>query len=664
MGRKKKKIDKKPLFSERIKKILWGSGYFLLGAVVLFSFFNLAGQAGSFCGKLFVNIFGIFAYFLPVVLGLTGLVFFRTRRPNFIPTLILASFLVVLGGGSLANGWLGRFLGQPLFNLLNIIAYIIFIACIAVGLFFFRWLLQQPPKKKSENEEIIKKVIAPRFQTKEITPQVISAPEPKKEETPRKEVVQDKDYKLPPLEILQTDEGSPSPGDIEMNSTVIQKTLENFDISVEMAEVYTGPTVTQYTLRPVQGVKLSRITSLSNDLSLSLAAHPIRIEAPIPGRSLVGIELPNKARVKVGLRSLISSSEFRDDSYRLPVVIGKDVAGFARYIDLARMPHLLVAGATGSGKTVFLNTLILSLLYRHSPKTLRLIMVDPKRVEFTIYKNIPHLLCPVIYNSEKTCNALKWLVGELERRLFVLSEAGSRDITSYNKKAKEPMPYIVLVIDELADLMATRKKEVEAGIVRLAQMARATGIHLVLATQRPSVEVITGLIKANVTARVTFQVASQVDSRTIIDMAGAEKLLGSGDMLYLTSDSSKPRRAQGPYISEKELNKVVEFICSQNKVNEDDELSETLEEELEKKNSSEGGISGSGDDPLYEEAKQVVIEARKASASFLQRRLSIGYARAARLLDMLEEKGIIGPGEGAKAREVYVENQEDDWTSV
>jgi len=440
--------------------------------------------------------------------------------------------------------------------------------------------------------------------------------------------------------------------------------LENFGIQVEMGEVNVGPTVTQYTLKPADGVKLSKITSLSNDLALALASHPIRIEAPIPGKSLVGIEVPNKVRTLVRLRNLISDPQFQNHPSPLCFVLGRDVSGNPAFADLARMPHLLVAGATGTGKTIFLNSLILSLVYRNSPKILKFILVDPKRVEFPVYSDLPHNLTDVIFDVQKTINALRWLVEEMERRFKTLASFKARDIFSFNKISIEkkipPMPYIVLIIDELADLMAARGKELEAAIVRLAQLARAVGIHLVLATQRPSSEVITGLIKANITSRITFQVASQVDSRTVIDMAGAEKLLGRGDMLFLSAESPKPKRIQGAFVSEKEVQKVVEYLSSKYEKERIESLEEKLAEETGEVEFFEGGEEL--EDPLYEEAKRVVIEAKKASASLLQRRLKIGYARAARLLDILEKRGVVGPPRGAKPREVYI--KEEEWKKV
>jgi len=534
---------------------------------------------------------------------------------------------------------------------------------------------------KEKKPSIIKKIFAPRFKVKEIPPfeRGVKITEEKPEEASVKiETKTSKTGKIfsyvpPPLDLLCSDKGSPTSGDTKVNSAIIKKTLENFGIEVTMSEINIGPTVTQYTLKPAEGVKLSKITGLSNDLALALAAHPIRIEAPVPGRSLVGIEVPNKGRAEVRMRNLIENDEFQKSTMGLALALGRDVAGFPVYTDLTKMPHLLVAGATGTGKTIFLNSLIASLLYQPStanksagPETLRLIMVDPKRVEFPVYNNLPHLLCPVIYTAQQTVNALRWLTQEMERRFDVLAKARARDIRSFNEKAlssnEEPLPFIVVVIDELADLMAAKGREIEAGIVRLAQMARAVGIHLVVATQRPSVEVITGLIKANITSRITFQVASQVDSRTIIDTSGAEKLLGAGDMLYISAYTPKPKRIQAAYVADKEIKKVVGYIEENSEdlgAQMDDDLVGQLNRGMEEgyESSGAGGFYGASDsegEPLFEEAKRVVIEAKRASASLLQRRLRIGYARAARLIDILEEKGVVGPAEGAKPREILI----------
>ncbi len=539
-------------------------------------------------------------------------------------------------------------------------------------------------KGPEEKSPLIKRIFGePKFKVQEVSPVITDRAKAQKE--PNLELKQKpilgapavsggRTYQLPSLDLLDSDKGSPMAGDIKVNSVIIKKTLENFSIPVEMSEINIGPTVTQYTFKPADGIKLSKITTLSNDLSLALASHPIRIEAPIPGKPLVGIEVPNKVRAQVRLKDLISNPQFQNSPSNLALVLGRDVSGNPIYADLAKMPHLLVAGSTGTGKTIFLNNLILSLLYRNSPQILRLILVDPKRVEFPVYGDLPHILCPPILDVHRTINALKWLVSEMERRFEVLADKETRDIKSYNEIAfrneEEPLPYIVVVIDELADLMAAKGREIEAGIVRLAQMARATGIHLVVATQRPSVEVITGLIKANITSRVTFQVASQVDSRTVLDMAGAEKLLGAGDLLFVSAEVAKPKRIQGAYVSEKEVKRVVNYIKNQNleleteKLEEgvlENSLSANLEKSLEAPTNGEfENFSYGGEDPLYEEAKRMVIEARKASASLLQRRLRLGYARAARLVDMLEERGVVGPGEGAKPREILMKIEGND----
>ena len=472
-------------------------------------------------------------------------------------------------------------------------------------------------------------------------------------------------WQIPPLNILDGSDGEPTSGDIRANSNVIRRTFANFGIQIEMGEVNVGPTVTQYTMKPSVGIKLSRITSLHNDLALVLAARSLRIEAPIPGKSLVGIEIPNQSVAMVRMKNIVNSEEFKKRKSNLGIILGRDVSGYPVIADLAKMPHLMIAGSTGSGKTVCINTLIVGLLFQNSPETLKFIMVDPKRVELTPYNDIPHLLTPVITDPDKAINSLKWSIKEMEDRYDLLSHLGCRNIESYNEavktkfKQREVLPYIIIIIDELADLMATHGREMEAAVVRLAQMARAIGIHLVLSTQRPSVEVITGLIKANITTRIAFQVASQIDSRTILDMAGAEKLLGSGDMLYLSGDSNKPRRIQGVFISEEEVRKITDFLKSQKEEGEEEyneEIVESKKSSLEF--SSEEG--GADEDLLYDDAVEVVKNAGKASASLLQRRLRVGYARAARLLDVMEDKGIVGPADGAKPREVYGDDSYDE----
>jgi len=454
-----------------------------------------------------------------------------------------------------------------------------------------------------------------------------------------------------PLNLLTSRSGKPTSGDIKANQEIIRRTLANFGINVDMGEVNVGPTVTQYTLHPAEGMKLSRIVNLNSDLALALAAHPVRIEAPIPGKSLVGIEIPNQSFARVTMSEMLNSREFKERTNNLYLALGKDVSGKPIFAQLDKMPHLLIAGATGSGKSVCINSVIVSLLYQNSPDELKFILVDPKRVELPVFNNIPYLLTPVLTDVKKTINALKWCIVEMEKRFELLSKLGKRNIASYNQTAGEKLPYIIFIIDELADLMATAGNDMEAGIVRLAQMARAVGIHLILATQRPSVEVITGLIKANIPARVAFSVASLVDSRTILDSSGAEKLVGRGDMLYLGPDITKPRRIQGVYLSDAEINNVINFIKNQGQA-----------EYLEELN-GQTALGGSGpavgfsdsEDPLLSEAMEIIRQNSKASASLLQRRLKLGYARAARILDILEERGIIGPADGAKPREIFLD---------
>jgi len=461
-----------------------------------------------------------------------------------------------------------------------------------------------------------------------------------------------KDWKLPNFDLLDDNQTEVDSGNIEVNVSIIKKTLSDFGIEVEMGEVNVGPTVTQYTLRPAVGVKLSQIAALQNDLALALSAHSIRMELPIPGKALVGIEVPNKSTAIVRLREVMQTNEFVNHKSKLAIALGRDVAGHPMVADLAKMPHMLIAGATGTGKSVSINALFISLLYRNTPQDVKFIVIDPKRVELNLYNGIPHLLTPVIIENEKAVNALKWAVAEMDRRYKLLSEAGKRNILEYNEASALPIPYIVILVDELADLMAVAQNDVEAAIVRLAQMARAVGIHLVLATQRPSVDIITGLIKANITSRVAFAVASQIDSRTILDSSGAEKLLGNGDMLYTSAEFNKPKRIQGAYIGEKEVKKVVDFFKVQTgAVIYNEEILEKPKRALGIPGFEEGGSDD--DDPLLNEAAEEVKRAGKASASLLQRRLRVGYARAARLLDILEAKGIIGPGDGAKPREVY-----------
>ncbi len=696
-----KNQDKKKeyLLTLRTQKWIKGTLMLLVAIIIGLSFLEKSGVVGQWLVWLLKNILGdskitITTIILSLFAG--GFVMLKSQKKVKILAIILAVLITIIGISGISYnqnlndkqigivGWFAKLLVNG-FGLL--VSNIIFGVVVLIALFIFlQFIWHEFPKEDKNPVSLQKSTDAPNFRIKGVEDQ---KPESSKLSTPKislfkrgdeksnnkknavvalASIVNKGKYSLPPIDLLSKNETTPQSGNIRENSLIIKKTLENFGIPVEMAEVNVGPTVTQYAFKPAEGVKLSKITTLSNNLALALAAHPIRIEAPIPGKSLVGIEVPNKVRATVVLRNLITDSNYQNSESSLLIALGKDVSGGPVYTDLTEMPHMLVAGATGTGKTIFLNSLILSLLYKSTPETLRVIMVDPKRVEFQNYNDIPHLLCPVIYDAAKTMNALQWLAKEMERRFEVFSEIPTRNIKTYNQNKSvvdsgSQLPYIVLIIDELADLMAAKGRELEAGIVRLAQMARATGIHLVLATQRPSVEVITGLIKANITSRITFQVASQIDSRTVLDTSGAEKLIGSGDMLFLSSKSSKITRIQGPYISENEVKKVTDWLAEMGKKVEEPQsvlansLKDSLEAAQQQADEKAGGDVFFGDeDPLFDDVKRIVLETQKASASFLQRRLRIGYSRAARLIDMLEDKGIVGPADGAKPRDVYGDN--------
>lgn len=466
---------------------------------------------------------------------------------------------------------------------------------------------------------------------------------------PREEGV----WEYPPLSLLSESVGGKADrGDIKANADKIERTLDSFGIESRVVEVNLGPAVTQYALEVGLGTKLSRITNLANDLALALAAPSgmIRIEAPIPGRSLVGIEVPNRSPEFVGLRQMLESEQAKSNKSKLMVALGLDVAGQPVIADIAKMPHLLIAGQTGSGKSVALNAFISSILFRASPSEVKFILVDPKRVELTGYNNIPHLLAPVITEAEKVLSALKYLISEMEQRYKMFAEVGARNIDAYNEiSGFQALPYIVLIIDELADIMLFSPGEVEGAITRLAQMSRATGIHMVLATQRPSVDILTGLIKANIPARMAFAVSSQVDSRVILDTPGAEKLLGRGDMLYLPPDQAKPIRIQGTYVSDRDISALINFLKKSGVA------PQYTEEVTSTPASTEPAASAQKEtDVLFEEAVRIVCATNKASASLLQRRLSIGYARAARILDQLEAAGVVGPAEGSKPREILI----------
>lgn len=470
---------------------------------------------------------------------------------------------------------------------------------------------------------------------------------------------EDRVWKHPPLSLLEdTKSGKADRGDIKGNAEIIEKTLESFGVIAKVVEVNLGPTVTQYALEVALGTKLSKVTNLERDLALALAAPTgtIRIEAPIPGRSLVGIELPNRAAEVVPLKKILTSKPMKDNDSRLVVSLGLDVSGNPVVANLGKMPHVLIAGQTGSGKSVALNTFLTTMLFRATPSEVKLILVDPKRVELTGYNGIPHLLSPVIVDPEKVISALRWIMSEMDRRYKLFSEAGARNIEAFNEMSGfQALPYIILVIDELADVMLYNMAEVEDAITRIAQMSRATGIHMVLATQRPSTDVITGLIKANIPSRIAFAVASQIDSRVILDSPGAEKLLGKGDMLYLPPEQAKPTRIQGAYISDKDINTLVSYLKNQGvKPQYTDEVTE-----MPKPGTTQVAGMDEDLDELFPEAVKIICKYDRASASLLQRRLSVGYARAARILDQLHAAGVVGAPDGSKPREVLIKDAED-----
>ncbi len=681
---KKKPRKEKPGLLEQIdhelKKSVASILLIGLGIVLILAHFDKAGPAGRSIFEFLTAIFGWGYYLLPTIAFVVALVFlFATELELLMPT-FLASIVLTLsslgfidvvfpGKGGLTGNVIGLIEKPFGYQAALVMVGVLILASLIITLNIP--LKIKIPKKKDKEFKSVEPIIVsnepPRVETVKADNPTIKEKNPptsgqKNNETDSVKISENKinvplkNYILPPLSLLKSNIEKPTAGDLRANANTIKRTMESFGMAVEMGEINIGPKFTRYTLKPAEGIKLSRITTLNQDLALNLAAHPIRIEAPIPGKSLVGIEVPNKSAAIVRLGSVLAYPEFLN-SGPLGIIIGRDVTGEPIVVDIAKMPHLLVAGATGSGKSVAIHSIIVSLLYKNPPHFLKFILVDPKKVELSTYDGIPHLIAPVVTEGKKAVGVFRWAIQEMEKRYETLLKAGSRNIHSYNETRKDnPMPYLVIVVDELADLMVSYGRDVETAIVRLAQMARATGIHLILSTQRPSVEVITGLIKANITSRVALQVASQIDSRTIIDTAGAEKLLGGGDMLFISSDFSKPKRLQGAYISDSEIEAVSNFIKDNNSAPPPD-VEKTGEENSADAVQFDQFSNGDEDlsDELYDEALDVVKEAQKASASLLQRRLKVGYARAARLLDIMEAKGVVGPGEGAKPREVFLE---------
>ncbi len=667
---------------------------FSLSALVILLILAIFGIGGLLPSMLFKGVelgIGFAGYLLPVALSLLAVMLFlpdryEVKANNYLGMagvlLALAALfhlfvkpleMMTAASAGKYGGYLGYGIAHSMLNVLNVAAafvillIILFICLVTAAnvslvtmLKRLFGMLKRTPEETAAEIQINEPIVASnRLEVRgslNVGDGVMLARGENKEEEALT-LGADDEWQTPDLNLVEVTTSKPDAGNVKENAAIIEQTMSSFGIDVAMGEVNVGPTVTQYTFKPPSGVKLTKITGLDHNLALSLAAHPIRIEAPIPGKSAVGIEIPNKSSMVVRMRDILESPDYAAQKSPLMFVLGRDVTGQPAYTDLAKMPHMLIAGATGSGKSIMINSFLTSLLYRNSPSDLKMILVDPKRVELGLYNDIPHLLTPVIVEPEKCISALKWAVAEMERRYKLCAEVGKRNIAEYNAAYRdEAMPYIVIVIDELADLMALAAQDVEALIVRLAQMARAIGIHLVLATQRPSVDIITGLIKANIPARLAFSVASQVDSRTIIDQAGAEKLLGKGDMLFSSPEFIKPKRIQGVFIDEVEVKGVTDFLRSARAPQYNDEI---LAQPVRLGGKGAGGDYGEADDDLFNEAAETVIRSGKASASLLQRRLRVGYARAARLLDLLEERGIVGPADGARPRDVMVSSLDE-----
>lgn len=704
--------EKEPIkLSDEVISFIVAVVFFVVSVFMLVAAFSYAGIAGDFMYNWLSKLLGLGYFLLPLLFFILAVSFFYNIERNFSKIKIFGSALFLIAGLGILEllfaqgGWAGaiiasikQWFGTGVTVFAMIMTFVVSLAIIYDATPEFKSF-----RRKKKQEEKIEDLSA--SEEKEIN-KAAAQIDTEVEEKPKKSFLSKKepvvatetkesdeskmaagintkikkkflatstDSKLPPLSLLSKDSGKPGVGDIKEQAHIIKKTLANFGIEVEMDEVAIGPTVTRYSFKPAQGVKLSRIAGLQDDLALALAAKTLRMETPIPGKSLVGIEIPNKAKTTVGLGSLLDTDAFVETKDALPMAVGKDIAGQASFINMAKAPHMLIAGATGAGKSVTVHALITSLLYKHGPDMLKFIMVDPKRVELTLYNGIPHLLTPTITDPKSAILALKWAVKEMNRRYDVLQSHSVRDIGSYHNNiyakadkdaedAPEAMPYIVIVIDELADIMLSYPRELEAGIVALAQMSRAVGIHLILSTQRPSVNVITGLIKANIPTRIALKVASAVDSRTILDMGGAEKLLGAGDALYMTGSMSNPVRVQSAFIPETEVKKIVSFLKKNYRDEVPEEIDLSVQSVAGETTMFAGSVDGDDeDDERYEEAKATVLAAGKGSTSYLQRKLRVGYSRAARLIDLLEERGVLGPAEGSKPREVILQ-ETDEYT--
>jgi len=679
-GRRPKSLNFLGSIDPKTARRVVGVAILILAVILILAEVHAAGSLGREIFDKFYGYLGIISYFFAfwmIVLSLYTFnpeLFERQRAYTFGSFLFLLFFSATVSPFGTAGGSFGR----AIFNLLarplsEVAALIIFLILTVSTLIFtfnisigdvFGWLADNFSSAFSRISSgsgvpifraVRRRIGMGKGGNQQSIPQV---------------AMPDGNWQLPSIELLEESSTKAQAGNIAKNADVLLKTLADFGVEVSAGTVNIGPTVTQYELKPSEGVKLNMIKARADDLALALAVHPVRVEAPIPGKSAVGVEVPNKTPARVTLRELIDSDNFKKRKSCLTLPLGRDVSGEVITVDVSTMPHMLVAGATGSGKSVALNAFLLSLMFQNSPRDLRLLLVDPKRVEFTLYNGVPHLLTPVVTEVDKTINLLRWAISEMEKRFKMFERFAARDINSFNEKIGkghkgddgtyyEKLPFIVIVIDELADLMAQASSEVEAAIVRLAQLARATGIHLIVATQRPSVDVITGIIKANITCRVAFAVASQVDSRTILDLSGADKLLGNGDMLYIGGDYTKPKRIQGAFVTEKDVKSVTDFLKSEGSAIYNNSITEYHDVPSLRGRKGGGIMSGEGDE-LMEDAKAVVVESGNASATYLQRRLKVGYARAARLLDLLEEGGIVGPGRGAKPRDILVDSYDSN----
>lgn len=671
------KLRKKTIYT------LFGFGQLVVGALLLLSFFG-SGTSFDYINNLIRGYFGPFSFFLGFVFILFGFLFFKLKftlsRPN-----VSVGFLILYASALMLfkSGYLGGILFANISDVITPLGtLLVALAGIFIGVIvLFDTSVDDIIKGLSGIKGTLGKIMPLGFFKRKHEPilnmnkqmvikgeginskgPAINTAVVKKDELLISEKLVSNTlssgliWEYPPLDLLSENEGQKADrGDVKKIADTIEKTLGSFGITAKIIEVNAGPAVTQYAAQIALGTKVSKITSLANDLALATEAPTgqIRIEAPIPGRNLVGIEIPNRSLEVVGLRTMLASDVMRKNKSKLSVSMGLDVSGNPILADIGRMPHVLIAGTTGSGKSVLVNSFISSLLFRASPEEVKLILIDPKRVELTGYNGIPHLMVPVIVDVEKILSALKWATNEMDRRYKTFAERGVRNIDSYNELAGfQALPYIVILVDELADLMSFAPVEVEDTIARLAQMARATGIHLIVATQRPSVDVITGLIKANIPCRIAFNVSSMIDSRVIIDMPGAEKLLGRGDMLYVPPEQAKPTRIQGAFVSEKEIKRLVDFL------KEKSPAVEYTEEIVTTPYAAKGGgnIDSTGKDAMFAQAVQIICDYDKASASLLQRRLSIGYSRAARILDQLEAEGIVGRAEGSKPRDVLIKD--------